>query len=517
MKKLKVPIEPHRFYVSTAICILLMLMGIAFPQDTNKFFNSIFNTCIEKFDWVYLFLVGSFIIFSLIIAFSKYGNIKLGRDDENPEYGMASWLAMLFSAGMGIGLVFFSVAEPMMHLMDPAFSQPGSKEAVSEAIYYTIFHWGIHPWACYGIIAMALAYFQFRKGYDGLPSSIFIPLLGKDRASGLVGKSIDTYAIILTVIGIASAFGLGAIQLKSGLNIVYGVPDTNIVTFGIIIICTLLFTLSTTKGINKGIKILSDMNLKIAMALMCYVLIVGPTSYLIKLFLESIGNYLSHIVPLTFFSDTQGLVKDHTGYNWVGQWTVFYWAWWVSWAPFVGSFIARISKGRTIREFVLGIFVFPTLLSSIWFSIFGGTGIFLEEQGIVNLTEIISVDTTGAVFEMLRGLPFPALISTITMVSLLIFFLTSADAATYVVSMITSGGNLNPDTRVRVFWGVLTGGLSIMYVITGGLKSVQNMIIAFSFPFLLMMGVMILSLARDLMKDESSRQFMETGRVKHYK
>lgn len=501
MKKLVMTIEPYRFFLSATVCFLLMVIGIIFPESTSHFFNMVFGLCLEKLDWVYLMSVTVFVTFILFMAFSKYGNIRLGKDNELPEHSLFSWLAMLFSAGMGIGLVFFSVAEPMMHFFDPAFSQSQTSEAISEAIYYTLFHWGIHPWACYGIIALTLAYFQFRKGYKGVTSSVFIPLIGKKRAEGIIGKTIDTYTIILTVVGVASAFGLGAVQIKTGLNIVYKLPDTQMVTIAIISVCTVLFTLSTTKGIDRGMKLLSGSNLKIAFLLMCFVFLFGPTSYIIKTFLEGIGNYLSKIIPLSFFSDAQGLVEQRTGYDWIRQWTIFYWAWWTSWAPFVGSFIARISKGRTIKEFIISIFIFPTLLSSIWFSIFGGTGIYFEQQGITNLKDVMAIDSTGAVFEMLKGLPLTGILSTITMVSLLIFFLTSADAATYVVSVMTSGGNLSPDTKIRVFWGVLVGGLSIMYVITGGLTSVQNMIIAFSFPFLLLMLMMIISMLKDLLKD----------------
>lgn len=503
---LKNAIEPYRFYISGLVCGALMLLGLLFPEFMQKTFSRILTFSLKKLDWVYLIGVSIFVLFCLLLAFSRYGNIRLGKDEDKPEFSLFSWLAMLFSAGMGIGLVFFSVAEPLDHYYSPAFANGGTAEAASEAIFYTIFHWGIHPWSCYGVIAMILAYFQFRKGHDGLLSSTFIPLVGKDRVKGHLGISIDSYAIILTVLGVASAFGLGAIQIKTGLNIVFGAPNTIYLTLGIIVLCTIAFTLSTTKGIEKGMKLLSDTNMKIAFFILIFIILVGPTNYIFKVMLEGLSDYLNNVLSLSFFSDAQGQVEARAGYNWIGDWTIFYWAWWISWAPFVGSFIARISKGRTIREFVLGIFIFPTLLSTIWFSTFGGTGLYLETQGLINIRDVLASDSTGAVFEMFSGLPFTGIISTLTMLSLLIFFLTSADAATYVVSVMTSGGKINPHANIRIFWGLVVGGVSMMYVVSGGLQSVQNMIIAFSFPFLIIMLLMIVSMVKDIIASEVSQE-----------
>lgn len=480
--------------VSSAFIIATLVT----PSGVSQILNAIFSFFTKNLGWAYMLAAAAFVAFGIGLAVSKYGHIKLGKDDEEPEYSRGSWFAMLFATGMGVGLVFWGAAEPIMHFDTSPFAVNRTPEAASIAMRTVFFHWGLHPWALYGVVAMSLAYFQFRKGLPGLISSTFYPLIGEKGIRGPVGKIIDVIAVVVTLFGVATSLGLGTQQLTTGMNYVYGLPNTTSMALVIIAIITILFTIAAASGIDKGIKFVSNTNMILAFLLMLFLLIAGPTKYILNTFFESMGNYLQNFVSLSFFLDTQGAVAERTGYDWVGSWSVFYWAWWITWAPFVGSFIARISRGRTIREFVLGILVAPPLLSAIWFSIVGGSALHIELFGSGGISAAVAEDVSSGIFAMLSHFPLSGPMALLTMILLAIFFITSAESATFVVGMFTSGGDLNPDARLKIVWGVVEGAIAAMLLVAGGLSAVQTVAFIFSFPFMIIMILMAVSLAKAL-------------------
>ena len=429
---------------------------------------------------------------------------RSGKDDEEPEFSRFSWFAMLFAAGMGIGLVFWGIAEPIYHFAGSPFADPNTPAAAQEAMRYSFFHWGLHPWATYAVVALCLAYFQFRKDKPGLISSTLFPFLGEKGVNGPWGKAIDTLTVVVTLFGVATSLGLGAMQITTGLDIVAGIPASTTVSVIVIAVITVLFTISAVTGVARGIKILSNANMVIFFGLMLLMFILGPTRYLLNTFIETLGSYVQNIVWMSFFTDSQGAVAEHTGWDWVSGWTVFYWAWWITWAPFVGSFIARISRGRTIREFMIGILLAPSMLCFIWFTIMGGSAINVELFGAGGIADATFANVSSAPFAMFSHFPLSSLLSIAAMVTTTIFFITSADSSTYVVSMMTSGGDLEPKSGLRIFWGVIAGTIAAMLLLTGGLNAVQTVAFAFGFPFMLLMLFMIAALIKSFINDEKA-------------
>jgi len=484
--------------VSAVCCLTFVFMTMASPTRMKAIFDHIFKFFIANFGWAYMTCVAGFVLFCFVMAFSRFGRIRLGRDDEKPEFRLPVWFAMLFAAGMGIGLVFWGVAEPIYHFAGPPFAEPRSTEAATEALRTAVFHWGLHPWACYAVVAMVLAYFQFRKGYPGLISATLTPIIGEKAVRGATGKVIDALAVVTTLFGVATSLGLGAMQVSTGLDLLYGVGSGMSVSIIVIIVVTTLFITSAVTGINKGIKWLSNVNMIMAFGLMLLVLLLGPTRYILNATVESLGNYLQNIVWLSFFVDANGAVAKHTGYDWSGAWTIFYWAWWLTWAPFVGVFIARISRGRTIREFVLGALLAPTLLCAIWFNILGGSAIFMELNGTPGIADATFKDVTTAIFTLFGNLPIGAFLSLLSMIIVSIFFITSADSATFVVGMMTSGGSLEPKTGLKIFWGLVCSSIAAMLLLAGGLKAIQTVSFVVSFPFMMLMLFMAASLVKDI-------------------
>ena len=488
-------------FTSVICCAVFIVATMISPQGVKETFDHLFKVFTGSFGWTYLACVAGFVVFCCAMALSKYGNIRLGRDEEAPEFSLMAWFSMLFAAGMGIGLVFWGVAEPIYHFAGPPFADAKTPQAAADAMRTVVFHWGFHPWACYAVVAMLLAYSQFRKGNPALLSWILEPLIGRRGVEGWIGKSIDTLAVVVTLFGVATSLGLGAMQVTTGLNQLYGIPGSTTVSILIIATVTLLYIISAVTGINKGIKILSNTNMILAFGLMLLVLVLGPTKYILNTLIEAIGNYFQNVIWLSFFIDNSGEVKAHTGYDWVGAWTVFYWAWWLTWAPFVGAFIARISKGRTIREFVFGCLLAPTLLCTLWFSILGGSAIHLELAGGAGIADATFKDVTTAIFVLFEHFPMGNILSLLAMIIVSIFFVTSADSATYVVGMMTSGGNMDPKNSLKIFWGLLCSTIAAMLLIAGGLKAVQTISFVVSFPFMIlmviMMGAFIKSLASE--------------------
>ncbi len=503
MEKFFGKLDKKVFIISIIICLIFVFWTMASPEFVSSLFDTILSWCLTNLGWYFLISLAGYLAFLFFLAFSKFGQIKLGKDDEEPEYSTGSWIAMTFSAGMGIGLVFWSVAEPMMHFGANPLAEPNSPEAAKVAMHYVFFHWGLHPWSIYGLIGLPIAYFAFRKGLPALVSSALYPLIGEEGVKGPIGKGVDILAILVTLFGVANSLGLGAMQVNSGLNHLYGIPEGNSVAITVIAVVTVLFIISAVSGIDKGIKLLSNTNVIIATVLMTFVFFSGPTLYLINLFTESVGAYLQNIVGMSFFLDTQGIVENHVGYDWVEAWTVFYWVWWIMYGPFCGMFFARVSRGRTIKEFVLGTMIAPVILSFIWLAIFGGTALHIDLFGTGGIAEAVSNNLNGAIFDMLGNLPLAQISSVLIMVMICIFYITSADSATFVVGMLCARGELNPKSGLKVTLGIIEGSIAAMLLLAGGLSAVQTVSFIFGTPFTIVMLFMTYSFMKTLMKEPS--------------
>jgi len=481
--------------ISLAVTALIVGWGLIGPKSFEASANAAFSYLVTDFGWFYLLTMTSFVGFSIWIAASKYGSIKLGPDDSVPDYSLGSWFAMLFSAGMGIGLVFWGIAEPLNHYVNPLGLTGGTPEAADFAIRKAFFHWGLHPWANYAVLGLAMAYMQFRKGKPGLVSSVFIPLIGEEKVAGPIGKTIDILAVFATVAGVATSLGIGALQINSGLHYMFGIPESKTVIVIIVTLITLLFVGTAIAGLDKGIKVICDANVIIAGLILVATLIIGPTLLIMNTFTNGLGQYLQQLLLDSFRIDPYG---DN---SWYGGWTVFYWAWWIAWAPFCGVFIARISRGRTIREFVAGVLLAPTLASFIWFSVFGATAI---NTGLAVATEAIK-STPTAFFVIMNEYPFGNVISFVAVILLITFFVTSANSATYVLGMLTEHGSLNPSKKGMLTWGIIQSGLALVLMLAGtnGLSMLQTASIVAAFPFAFVMIFGMVSIVKALRQDES--------------
>lgn len=476
------------FAIAAAVVFLFVLWGIISPENLAQVSTEVLNITTEKFGWFYLLATFSFLIFSIFLAFSRYGQIKLGSDDDVPRYTNKSWFAMLFSAGMGIGLVFWGAAEPLSHYINPPQNAtPQSAEAARLAMRYSFFHWGLHAWAIYTVIGLTIAYFTFRKKRSGLISSVFYPLIGS-RTEGPIGKTIDILAIIATVFGVATSLGLGTLQINGGLHNLTGVTNNFSTQLTIIVIVTILYLISATTGLDKGIKLLSNVNLTVAMVLLVFVLFVGPTSFIFDVFTTTIGSYLQNLVQmsLTLTPFSQG--------SWIKSWTLFYWAWWIAWAPFVGMFIARVSRGRTIKEFVLGVLLVPSVFGFLWFAVFGGTALNLELFHNGKIAEATQADVSSALFNTLQQLPVGDILTGIATLLIITFFVTSADSATFVLGMLSSKGVQNPPTKIKLIWGILQSSIAAVLLLSGGLQGLQTASIIAAVPFSIILAFMCYSL-----------------------
>lgn len=476
------------FSTSLVLVLFFVLLGIFVPSQLDRISAVLHSSIITHFGWAYLLSSFGFVVFCLFLAFSRYGRLKLGKDHEKPHYSYFAWFSMLFAAGMGIGLIFWGVAEPLSHFANPpAFLQPESGSAASFAMVHAFFHWGIHPWAIYIVMSLSIAYFSFRRGMAPLISNTFYPLLG-DRVFGPLGKLIDILAVFATVFGIVTSLGLGALQINGGLNIVFGVPVNNTATFTIIGVVTVLYLISSMTGLDRGIQILSKTNVIVAIVLLCFVFLVGPTSYILNVFTTTVGEYFSQFLVLSLSTN------PFEGYKWTKSWTLFYWAWWISWSPFVGLFVAGISRGRTIREFISGVLIVPALLTFAWFAVFGGTGLHLHlNQGVDLASQAVS-DVTTVLFTMFSYLPLGSVLSLLAIFLLSVFFVTSADSATFVLGMMTSDGDLNPPASKKLIWGLLQSSAAVILLLSGGLDALQRMAIVAALPFTIVMVFMVFSL-----------------------
>ncbi|TDL80050.1 glycine betaine uptake BCCT transporter [Peribacillus frigoritolerans] len=490
------------FIISVIVSVLFIVWGalpkgIAGDANLSNVTTIVHGFIIEKFGWFYLLTASFFLIFSIGLIFTKYGNIKLGKDDDEPSYSYLSWFAMLFSAGMGIGLVFWGVAEPMNHYSAPPSGEGFTDESARAAMRYSFFHWGLHPWAIYSVIALALAYFTFRKEQNGVISNILRPLFG-DKVDGKLGILVDFLAVFATVFGVATSLGLGAIQIGGGISYLFdGINNTFSTQLIIIFIVTFLFMLSAQTGLDKGIKILSNVNIIIAIALMVFLLFAGPTNFIMDLFTTTIGGYLQNLTYMSF-----RLTPFTEGSTWVQDWTIFYWAWWISWAPFVGTFIARISRGRTIREFLIGVLAVPTIFGALWFSVFGGSALYLQHFMKKPIMDIINDrGMEVALFAVLEQFPLGTFMSLLAILLISTFFITSADSATFVLGMQTTDGDLNPSGKVKFVWGIIQSAAAVILLWMGGLEALQRASIIAALPFAVIMILMVISLLKSLRRE----------------
>lgn len=483
------------FWISLFLCIGMVGWGLFSPTGFNETTGKLTAAISDTFGWYYLVTVFIILAFCIYMIFSKYANIKLGKPDEEPEFSLPSWFAMLFSAGMGMGLVFWTTAEPISHAFTSApRSELGSPEAVSEALQFSFFHWGLHAWAVYGIVALVLAYFKFHNGAPGLISATLVPLFGQKAMSGIAGKLIDILAVFATIVGVASTLGFGTAQLNEGLSFLFGTPNTFTFQLLILAVSTILYIGSAWSGIGRGIKYLSNINMVLAVVLLFMMLFAGPTLYILNSFTDAMGGYLTNFFNMSFNLAPQNTEQR----SWVNAWTIFYWAWWISWAPFVGIFIARISRGRTIKEFMIGVLFAPSLVCFIFFAVFGVSALNLEQNGI---TKISSYSIETATFGMLQHYPMGSLMAFITLFVIAIFFITSADSATFVLGMQTTGGLLNPPNLVKITWGFIQAAVAAIVLYTGGTQGLQNALIIAALPFSVVILLMGASFFKALQKD----------------
>lgn len=478
--------------------VLLVAMILIAPEQTQTLLNAAKSGIFANFSWFYVLAFSVFLGFLVILSVSSLGNIKLGNDEEEPEFGFLSWLAMLFAAGMGVGLMFFGVAEPLTHYLSD-ITTGSAEHKQQEALLHTLFHWGIHAWAVYGTIALALAYFGFRYKLPLALRSCFYPLL-KERINGKLGDLIDIMALLATLFGIITTLGFGASQLGAGLHQLGWISE-NSFSLQIVVIAVVmsLATFSAISGVGKGVKILSELNLTLAFCLLIFVLVAGPTLYLLSAFSDNIGTYLSNLVQLSF--KTYVYEQEHTG--WFSGWTILYWAWWCSWAPFVGLFIARISKGRTIREFIFGVLVIPSMFGILWFTVFGNTAIWLNNgEAAGTLGQMISSPET-LLFKFLDYLPLSGVTGLVSLVVISLFFITSADSGIYVLNNIASRDKSLVAPRWQaVMWGVLMSVVAIVLMQSGGLANLQAMTLLVALPFAMLMLLMCFSLWKGLNADK---------------
>ena len=493
------------YSISIVICLLFTLWGILPESLLGNLSLSRITTMLQQFisnefGWLYTLLMLSFIIACVCLMFSKYGDIKLGKEDDEPQFSYVSWIAMLFSAGMGIGLIFWGVSEPIMHLHEPAIASDNLIRNARASMNYTFFHWGLQPWSLYAFLGLVIAYNTFRYNRPALISESVIYLFKEERRQR-VADITNVIAIIATVFGVATSLGLGAQQISGGLSYLYeGIPNTFMVQLIVIIIVTILYLTSANTGLDKGVKMLSNANVFFVCLLMLAVLLIGPASFLLDLFVQSIGNYIQELPALSFHMS----IFDEGGRDWINRWTLFYWAWWISWSPYVSTFIARISKGRTIKEFVGGVLIVPTLFAFLWFTIFGGSAIWQEMFNNVEIFDVIQDKGVEiGLFSLLENYgPFGKILTGLALLLISSFFITSADSATYVLGMFSSNGDLVPRKRIKISWGLIQSSIAIILLYTGGLEALQAVSVLSSFPFIFIIILMGIQFFKTLFQDK---------------
>ncbi|MDR5873672.1 BCCT family transporter [Halomonas sp. CUBES01] len=489
------------FIASTVIIFGLVVIGASFPESFGSAAEAALATITELFGWFYLFSVSGFVVFLFGLALSKYGKVRLGPQDSRPNYSFFSWISMLLAAGFGVGLVFYGMAEPMLHYIDPPYGDREAETAASAryAIQYSYFNWGIHQWAAFSVVGLIIAYFQFRKGQAGLVSSVLSSVTAKYPKVRPYASWLDVFAVVATVMGVATSLGLGVLQMNGGLNAVFGLPENGLWQFVILFVMFCAYMLSTWSGLDKGIKRLSNLNMILCIGLMLYVLITGPTVAILETITVGIGDYLQNFIGMSLRT------APYSDENWASSWTIFYWAWVIAWSPFVGTFVARVSRGRTIKEYVFGVLLVPPLLACLWIGVFGGAALNMEIVGNdIGLAAATQDNITVALFEMFDLMPFSGVLSLIAILLIFIFLVTSADSASYIVAQMTDNGSINPPLYKRVIWGVLIAAICFTLIVAGGLTGLQSAAVLSALPFTFILYIMVIVLVRELRADRKA-------------
>jgi choline/glycine/proline betaine transport protein len=500
-------VHPQVFFISAALIILFVAGTIVFQAYVGDVFQSM-QDAISKFaGWVFTWTVNIVLVFVIVLMLSRFGSIRLGGPDAEPEFSTLGWFAMLFSAGMGIGLLFYGVAEPMFHFVANPLSEPGTTEAARRAMDITFLHWGLHPWAMYSLVALSLAFFAFNKN---LPLSIrtaFYPLFG-ERIYGWIGHIIDILATVATLFGVATSLGLGVQQVNAGLDHLLGIGQSRGIQVALIAGITGVATWSVIKGLDKGIRRLSEVNLVLAAGLALFVVVVGPTLFILDGLLENIGYYVQHLPQLSTWNETY----EHTA--WQHGWTIFYWSWWIAWSPFVGMFIARVSYGRTIRQFITGVLLVPTFVTIVWVTIFGNTALYVEMFGGGGIAKAVQENIPVSLFVLFERFPFDEVTASLAVIVIVTFFVTSSDSGSMVIDIITSGGNPNPPVLSRLFWAIMEGAVAATLLLGGGLVALQTATITTGLPFAAVILGMCYSLYRGLAEYAGPQEFSVEGTKK---
>lgn len=498
--------EPAVFIPAALIAFGGVAYAILAGDQAEQLFIVLRDSITTNVGWFYSVGVGVFLVGSIIVAFSDWGRLKLGPDDSEPEFSFMAWFAMLFSAGMGIGLMFFGVAEPLEHFLNAPYGEPGTTEKAEQAIVLTFFHWGIHAWATYAVVGLSLAYFSFRHGLPLTIRSSLYPLIG-DRIYGPIGHAADVIAIVGTLFGVATSLGFGVAQINAGLDTLFGIGISTQIQVLLVIVITIIATTSVLAGLDAGIRRLSEWNLYLAIGLLLFALIAGPTLFLISAYVQNIGNYVSQLADLTFRVGAYGETE------WINSWTLFYWGWWISWSPFVGMFIARVSRGRTIREFVFGVIFGPTLFTFLWMTVFGNSA--LRQALADSAAPVLNVVSGGtmelALFTFLDTLPLTSITSVLAIILVTTFFVTSSDSGSLVKSTLASGGSLKPPVWQRFFWAVLEGVVASALLLAGGLAALQAATIAAALPFTAVIFLAFIGLIRAWSKETARRAGVKTA------
>ncbi|MCK0157661.1 BCCT family transporter [Cellulophaga sp. F20128] len=482
------------FFTSSITIIIIITLTLMFKNEAEEYFTAIQDFVAKQAGWFFILSVNVFLIFMIYLAFSKYGHLRIGGQSAKPEFKTISWFAMLFSAGMGIGLLFWSISEPIYHFLSPPMAEGGTAEAAKEAMKFTFLHWGFHAWAVYALVGLSLAYFTYSRGLPLTIRSVFYPFLG-DRIYGKIGDAIDIFAVLATVFGLATSLGMGVQQIAAGLNHLFDV-DSGVQTQIILIIgITLVATVSVVLGVDKGVRILSEWNMRVAVLFLLIVVILGPTIFIFKSFLQNTGNYLSDFLEIASWTES------FRGSNWQNAWTIFYWGWWIAWSPFVGMFIARISKGRTVREFILGVLIVPSIVTFFWISAFGSTAIHEAILGNETIVNAVNDNVATALFVFLEDYPFAFILNIIAVILIAGFFITSSDSGSLVVDNLTSGGKLDAPVGQRIFWALAEGSVAAVLLLGGGLQALQTATIVTGLPFAVILIIMCFSLYKGLKED----------------
>jgi choline/glycine/proline betaine transport protein len=505
IKKLKIGrldlhIHPTVFGVAAVLIISMLFLTLFNIGAAEQFFSHAKIWITENFGWLMILAVQSFLLFCAFLALSRFGNIRIGGDEARPDFSRPTWFAMLFSAGMGIGLLFYGVAEPIIHFSNPPNLEGGTTAAATRAMDLTFLHWGFHAWAIYALVGLSLAYFSFNKGLPLTIRSAFYPLIGQ-RIYGPVGDAIDVLAVVATLFGVATSLGFGVTQINTGLGYLFGMPVSSEAQILLIMGITVVATASVVSGLDVGIRRLSEVNLVFALLLMGFLLIGGPTLFLLNSTVQNTGHYLQNLLILGSWTETYRMDS-----HWQSNWTLFYWTWWIAWSPFVGMFIARISRGRTVREFLGGVMLVPALLSFLWFSVFGGSAIYADLFNGMHISAAVDQNIATALFKLLDLYPFSTITSLLAIMLVFVFFVTSSDSGSLVIDIITAGGNLNPPVAQRVFWAVTEGVVAAVLLAGGGLLALQTAAIMTGLPFALVLVAMCFGLYRSFNRDKPPRK-----------